>query len=128
MVSLYRLLSIQNALSSVKWNAYKVVVQTKKEDSITNFTANSMQNFRPEQRIIRKGKAFKNAYFLLPTCVLFLLAVKSFHHGNAMICIDQQPKFQMQNNSKIVSSILLPVENMQNKHVRIAPFIKRFNR
>ena len=50
---------------------------------------------------------------------------ESFHYANIVICLEQQPKFQMQINSKTVLTILLHVENMQNQHVCTAPLFKR---
>lgn len=41
--------------------------------------------------------------------------------------LEQHPKFKMQTNSNIWLAILLLVENVQIRHVRIVPLVKFFN-
>ena len=44
-----------------------------------------------------------------------------------VVCLVNQPKFQMQIKNKIVESSLLNAENMQNWHVRSVLLVKHFN-
>ena len=68
---------------------------------------------------------FVRVYDFCPTQRALLLCK---WNANVLVYLEQHPKFQMQAYSKLVLSILLKVESMQNRHVRSVLQVKRFNK